>query len=64
MTRPTDGKDRIKVVPAQARGKWVLADRQGRLHSAVLKDKARAQRQADQMNARLDSIGRLAKEGE
>jgi hypothetical protein len=37
---------------------WRLVDDKGRLHSARIADKARAQRQADQLNAQLDKVKR------
>jgi len=53
-----DGMIHIKVV-RDGNG-WRLQDSRGFLHSARIQDKARAQRQADAMNERLD---RLNKEG-
>jgi hypothetical protein len=35
---------------------WSLQDEKGRLHSARIADKARAQRQAAVMNAKLEQI--------
>jgi hypothetical protein len=54
------GNDRLRVI-GYGRG-WRVADSKGRLHSARIADKDRAQRQADAMNARLEAIGRLAPE--
>jgi hypothetical protein len=46
----------ITVKKSVIKGRWVLVDSKGRLHSNALTSKARAQHQADQMNAKLAEV--------
>jgi len=62
---PGKGHAANRLIVVKDGNGWRVQDvNRGHLHSARIKDKARAQRQADTMNARLDSLGRLKKEGE
>jgi hypothetical protein len=56
------GTDRVTLKPAQAKGKWLVVDTKGRVHSSVPQTKAAAQKAADAINARLARWGVL-KEG-
>jgi hypothetical protein len=54
----TTDRIRVEQVIIGRRRRWRLVDEKGRLHSNPLTDKARAYRQADEMNAKMERISR------